>query len=259
MRQVGIVASFAVANAQLPPAQLPSKIIGYYSWNWGSGSQGPSGANAACAFTGLIDVQNAIDQYADDASWCCPPLHGMKFLTLGGGNAAGTFTASALNNIIRDVDKIRASGYPAVMLDVEEVDGPSSTMVPLFVKTTAALKQAGLIVGITTSHSAPYQCDSAADAVAITQAWAADENIDILSPQLYSSGRESEPEFAETNSCKDAGCTWDLYGGAKAMFVPSIVAETQYSSVKSWFAQNHGIDVNGFFEWQQRAGESTVV
>ena len=30
-------------------------LAGYYSWNWGKGSTGPSGANIGVAFTGLIN------------------------------------------------------------------------------------------------------------------------------------------------------------------------------------------------------------
>ena len=74
------------------------------------------------------------------------------------------------------------------------------------------MKHAGLRVAVTTSHSAPYQCDAPEDAVAFVKAWAADANIDILSSQLYSSGSETSPEFA--NSRKAAGCTWDLCKGA---------------------------------------------
>ena len=86
------------------------------------------------------------------------------------------------------------------MFDVEEVEGSSGTMVPAFAKAFAAVKRGGLRVAVTTSHSAPYQCDTPEDAVAFVKAWTADANIDILSPQLYSSGSESSPEYAETSS-----------------------------------------------------------
>lgn len=48
------------------------------------------------------------------------------------------------------------------------------------------------------SHSAPYQTDTPEDAVAFVKAWCADPNVDILSPQLYSSGTERSPDFTET-------------------------------------------------------------
>jgi len=241
--------------APAPPSPL-SGIKGYYSWNWGTGSAGPPGANAGCAFTGLIDVKKAISQYPLGASWCCPTLAGTKYLTLGGGNSAGIFNEAALTAIASSVADITAAGYEGVMFDVEEVQGSSGTMVPAFANTFAAVKGAGLRVAVTTSHSAPYQCDTPEDAVAFVKAWAADANIDILSPQLYSSGSEGSPEYAETNSCKAAGCTWDLYKGAHAAIAPSIVDAAMNDEVHGYF-DNLGISTVGFFEWKQRA--ATVV
>jgi len=236
---------------------LPDEIVGYYSWNWGAGSTGPPGANAGCAFTGLIDVKNAIAQYTEGSSWCCPTLKGIKHITLGGGNSAGTFTAAALQGIISNAALIKQAGYAAVMYDVEEVSGSSSKMIPLFRESFAALKHEGLIVAITTSHSAPYQCDTPEDAVAFVKSWAADANLDIISPQLYSSGRESAPEFAETNSCKDAGCTWDLYKGSKAAIVPSLVEAGHYAATKAFFA-NMSISLKGYYQWAQTSGSEQM-
>lgn len=255
------LSSFALAAAASHPgnATLPSELIGYYSWNWGSGSVGPAGSNAGCAFTGLVDVKNAIAQYTEGAAWCCPTLHGTRYLTLGGGNSAGVFTASALRDIASSAGLIQQAGYGAVMFDVEEIVGSSDSMIPIFQESFAALKKTGLIVAVTTSHSAPYQCDSAADAVAITKAWIADANIDILSPQLYSSGQEGVPEFAETSSCKAAGCTWDLYKGAKAVIAPSIVDSSQYIAVKEWFSTHLSISTRGYFQWAQVARTEIVV
>ena len=225
-------------------------IRGYYSWNWGVGSA-PAGANAGVAFTGLVDVTAAQEGYTPGASWCCPALEGTKYLSLGGGNSAGMFTQKSLQGVIDDVDKINMSAYDGVIFDVEEVVGPSSTMIPLFGEAFAAMKKRGLLVGITTSHSAPYQTDEPADAVAFVKAWVADPRVDLLSPQLYSSGGEAKPEFAPTASCAAAGCTWELYRGAKAKLVPSIVDATQYDEVAAWFAANLSVKTAGFFEWAQ--------
>ena len=141
------------------------------------------------------------------------------------------------------------------MFDVEEVQGSASVIVPAFSAAFVALKKAGLQTGVTTSHSAPYQTDTPEDAVAMVKAWAADAYLDILSPQLYSSGSEGAPQFDPTNSCKDAGCTWELYKGCKALFAPSIVAANQYPAVQNFFQQNSSlaIPVAGFFQWAQTA------
>jgi len=99
---------------------------------------------------------------------------------------------------------------------------------------------------VTVSHSAPYETDTPADAVALMNAFVADTNIDMLSPQLYSSGTETSPDYAETSACKSAGCTWDLYKNAKAQFVPSIVNADQYDAVKTYFASTYSISVTGY-------------
>jgi len=209
-----------------------------------------------CSFTGLIDVDKAIAQYTEGASWCCPVLEGQKLLTLGGGNSAGLFTASTLTALTAKADTIKAAGFAGVMYDVEEVDGPSSTMAPLFAKSFVAMRNAGLIVAVTTSHSAPYACDTPQDAVDILKAWCADPNIDIISPQLYSTGREGTPELLETNSCKDAGCTWDIYTGCKAEIAPSIVEESHYAATKTFFESTVQRSLKGYFMWAQKNGIS---
>merc|ERR1712166_1564140 len=53
-------------------------------------------------------------------------------------------------------------------------------------------------MGVTTSHSAPYAAPSVSQKLAIIDSWAKSDNIDIFSPQLYTSGVETEPEFAIT-------------------------------------------------------------
>lgn len=184
-----------------PAGDLPFPMYGYYSWNWGSGSTGPSDANVGIAFTGYTDVTQAVSGYPTDASWCCPSLVTPKLITLGGGNAAGTFTAASLTSIEANLSQITAAGYSGVVFDVEEVTGSSSVMVPAFASAFAACQAAGLSVVITTSHSAPYQTNTPATATALVTAWVQDTNVDVISPQLYSSGYETSPDFAETNSC----------------------------------------------------------
>jgi hypothetical protein len=67
------------------------------------------------------------------------------------------------------------------------------------------------------------------------KAWAADTNIDYISPQLYSSGMEGQPVFDETSSCKATGCTWDLYKNSHAAFVPSIITHFHYPEIATYF------------------------
>ena len=82
-----------------------------------------------------------------------------------------------------------------------------------------------------------------------------DANIDILSPQLYSSGYETSPDFAETSSCVAYGCTWNLYENSKASFAPSIVTADQYAASTTYFASNYNIRTNGYIQWAQTVSE----
>jgi hypothetical protein len=226
-------------------------IVGYYSWNWGKGSTGPPGATHGVAFAGLPDVQRAIDAYIREQTWCsCPPLHGTRLLDLGGGNSQGAFTMQILQNIIRDISLVKPAGYDGVMFDVEEVQGDES-IVKDFAAAFAAAKSEGLQVHVTTSHSAPYKANSPAVSVALVKAWVTDSNIDVLSPQLYSTGKETRPEFAETNFCKAQGCTWELYRGTNITVAPSLAFRSHYEEAQHWFGENVGLELGGFFEYAQ--------
>jgi hypothetical protein len=224
--------------------------IGYYSWNWGSGSSGPPGSTVGIAFTGLISVKDAIAGYSEGASWCCPSLGDNKYITLGGGNAAGMFSVDALQQITADMQLIIDAGYSGIVYDVEETVGSSLDLITAFKKSFSAAKQLGLATVVTTSHSAPYQTSSPQDAVDLVSSWVLDNNLDVISPQLYSSGLETAPELDATASCASIGCTWDLYRGAVNKFVPSIVDETQYAAVQDW-ASSIGLVTDGYYIWKQ--------
>ena len=96
------------------------------SWNWSTGSKGPSGSTIGVAFTGLINTADAIAGYTPGASWCCPELDvEQPMLSLGGGNAAGQFTVDALSAIQKDLDLVTAANYTGIVFDVEEAIGSS--------------------------------------------------------------------------------------------------------------------------------------
>ena len=226
-------------------------MIGYYAWNWGAGSFGPSNANIGVAFTGLVDVKDAVDQYTPGVAWCCPHLIGPNdkgFISIGGGNAAGQFTVSSLAAIAKDMHYIvESEQYSGVIFDVEILIGDSAPLIKGFNKVFKAAKKAGLQVGVTTSHSAPYQTDTPQVAIDVVKSWVTSDDIDFLSPQLYSSGMEGAPEFAETAGCAQAGCKWDLYKNAKPTFVPAIVDPTHYAPSQQYFASKYGIQTEGYF------------
>jgi len=220
-----------------------AQTIGYYSWNWGGGSHGPPGANVGVAFTGLVDPARAVAEYTT------PPLVGTKYCSLGGGNAAGMFTAQTLPPITAAIKSGVFRSYQGICFDVEIVRGSSGTMIPLFRAAFEAAKAAGLRVMVTTSHSAPYDTDTPADAVNLVKAWVGDRNIDIFSPQLYSSGSESAPDLAETSTCRAAGCTWDVFRNHSFAIAPSIVNAGQYAAARSGLSAHFA--TAGYVVWAQ--------
>ena len=79
----------------------------------------------------------------------------------------------------------------------------------------------------------------------------ASDNVDYLSPQLYTTGGEGAEFAASTGILGEVG--YEHYLNAKkAKFVPSIVAETQVDEVREYFADK-GLIVDGFIQWQQYA------
>ena len=85
------------------PYNPSGSIKGYFSWNWGKGSYGQICANTGIAFTGIVSIPDDIAQYTSGCYGGCPPLAGTRWLSLGGGSSAGTFTAAVLNSIVSDM------------------------------------------------------------------------------------------------------------------------------------------------------------
>merc|ERR1719217_1042656 len=99
----------------------------------------------------------------------------------------------------------------------------------------AACKQAGLLVMVTTSHSAPYATATASSKLALLDAWVKSKNIDLFSPQLYTSGHEKIPEF-EITPCDGSACTYEHLKPMKAKWAPSLSSKSAYPATKKFFA-----------------------
>jgi len=127
------------------------------------------------------------------------------------------------------------------VFDIEECS--SSGLAENFASAFRAAKVAGLTVLVTVSHSAPYGCG---DSDVLMKAFFDNDDVDILSPQLYTSGNEDQPEF-------DAGkVSWDDWTGSKGRFVPSLgckaVANGGYASTKEFFSQ-YNLATTGYIVW----------
>jgi len=120
------------------PNYIPLPIYGYFSWSWSTGSTGPSDANVGISFTGYVDVNDAVTDYPDNVSYCCPTLTTPKLVTLGGDGKDAIFTEAALTSIEANLSQIVAAGYAGVVFDIESVTGSSEVMVPAFESAFAA-------------------------------------------------------------------------------------------------------------------------
>jgi hypothetical protein len=204
-----------------------SEVIGYYSWTY-LGSKGPKTATMSIAFSGIADVPTAISQYTG-----YPALNEEKWICIGGGvvhadpKRTGAFNTSNINWGSDEISSIKTAGYKGVMFDIEVITNSADDMIPLFAQTFKLCKNNGLKVGVTTSHSAPYGARSGKDSIKFVNSWINDANIDIISPQIYSTGNEDKNDYELTGICKP-NCSWSLYKNSNAKFVPSITKEELY-------------------------------
>jgi len=238
-----------------PQPDPTGPIRGYYQWSWTSApSGGPSDTNACVFFSGWNNVDSALGDNAWDG---CSNFSESddKYFSIGGGNNNGILNASTVQQFIADLSKVTAKGFNGVMWDIEKVQGSASAMNPVFSSAFAAVKNAGLKNAITVSHTAPYDCDTPQDAVDFVKAFVQDANVDIISPQLYTSGWESQPDFAVTGFCSSLAepCGWNLYQNARAglKVAPSIATSSQYDATKSHLKNEEQIETSGYFVWQQ--------
>jgi len=181
-----------------------------------------------------------------------PKHRGAQYLSLGGGANAPAWEIAALSDFVdgsAPIAALKDAGFAGVCFDIEGTKG-GQDLIDEFERAFAVLRKNGLDVMITTSHSAPYEADSDDIRIAFIKTWAKSSNIGYLSPQLYTSGGEGMPQL-EPLMGQMGDIPWDLYKGAKAKFVPSIVGKVQVAAVKKFFEGEVGVKVDGFVTWGQ--------
>lgn len=187
------------------------------------------------AFSGWADPYAALQDSAG-IMWQLP---GTKYISLGGGNSNGRFTQSVLD-AARDAIYANAfAGYDGIVYDIEEGD---AGLTNAFTSNFAAAKSMGYRVLVTVSHSAPY---GISDAASLMRSFFTDNNIDYLSPQLYTSGTETWNDYTTV-----AGVEWWEYGSAKAAVVPSVSYSYLYGDAEGYF-QSQGVSTIGYVQWSQ--------
>jgi hypothetical protein len=178
-------------------------------------------------------------------------FQGMQFLGIGGASARGVLTVETLQSFFTGgLDKVKDAGFDGVCFDVEMTRGEETALVKELERAFSACSLAGLLVMVTTSHSAPFASSSLMKGL-LRDSWVHDDNIDLFSPQLYTAGTEGRPEFMMT-PCGTAGqsnCSWDLLAPMKAKWVLSLVSGDHYPEAKAFF-NKLGIKPIGYIQWK---------
>lgn len=198
----------------------------------------------AVAFSGWNNPVTALNQSEPIRS----TLKGDVWIDSGGGNQNGRWSAQWLGAWSAAIKNGSLKNWSGIVFDVEECS--NSGLEDNFADVLRAAKAAGMGTLVTTSHSAPYDCQ---DALALITSFVKSPDIDILSPQLYTSGGESAPDFDAGNGVK-----WADWVGAKARFVPSLTCASLknggYEKAQEYFAKLH-IDSSGYVMWPTQGCE----
>lgn len=211
---------------------LQMLIKGYWNKTYSPSNPFPD-STLGIAFSGWADPDKALSESAQVKDM----LVGDKYISFGGGNANGFFTQQILNTIITYINNGKFSDYNGIAFDIEEGE---ANLTSLFQQAFAAAKTKNFKVLVTTSHSAPYGIP---DAKTMMETFFDDGNIDYLSPQLYTTGTETQNDFQTSQ-----GVAWEDYARSKAAIVPSIVRANMYDDAKNQFSQ-YGVTTSGFIQW----------
>jgi hypothetical protein len=182
-------------------------------------------------------------------------LHaGLQFISLGGANAAGAFSNETLRGFLpENLQSVKAAGFSGICFDVEMTEGGAERLAAALEAAFVACKKAGMLVMVTTSHTAPYAATDHTKRL-LVDSWVNSTSIDIFSPQLYTSGYEPKPQF-ELTPCRSSDtlfrsqCSWERLRPMQALWVPSLSSEEHYPAAREYFAKLD-IRTHGFVQWK---------
>ncbi len=215
------------------PLPLGSEVVGYWDQSLEQHVTPPSGGNLAIAFCGYSDITEALECSAK----LRPRMVGEKYMAVGGDNDNGAFSIATIEAVTADLKAGKVTGYVGIAFDVEECEGEG--LASYFSKAFSAARSQGLEVLVTVSHSEPFGCK---DSTTLMKAFLNDSSIDYLSPQLYTTGNETQNDYTAV------GTSWSAYAGAKAAVVPSVVRASLYPDAQQFFL-SQGVTLVGFIQW----------
>ena len=182
---------------------------------------------------------------------------GLQFISLGGSNAAGAFSNETLHGAgftPKGLASVKAAGFSGICFDVEVTEGSADALAAALEAAFLACKKAGMLVMVTTSHTAPYAAATDHTKRLLVDSWVKSKNIDIFSPQLYTSGYEPAPQFEltpclPTDTLFASRCSWERLKPMKAAWVPSLSSAEHYPAAEKFFGKL-GIQTRGFVQWR---------
>lgn len=230
-----LIPSGPIGTAATPAKSNSTSLIGFWYWTWSSCAAPPAGANLGIAFSGWVNPQTALQDSANVQDSLPSP----QYVCVGGGNSGGAWTSDAVSAVTSAISAGDFSTYQGIAYDIEE---GSAGLSAVFQSSFAVAKANGLAVLVTVSHSAPY---GVSDAATLMQSFFTNPDIDILSPQLYTTGHESANDYAISG-----GVTWSDYAAAIPVVAPSIVSASMYPDAQAYFDES-GVTLGGFIQWSQ--------
>ncbi len=190
----------------------------------------PEQTTMSFAFSGWTDVDTALRQSAAIKD----QLVGDQYICLGGGESNSAFNLCCVQAVTSAIRAGKFSGYDGIAYIIEE---GCEGLGPAFAASFAEAKRHQLKVVVAVSLSAPFGIE---DAPELMQSFFANDNIDMISPQLYVLDNAHCNDFSLRH-----GVTWQQYAHCKAAIVPRIVHPELYQCAQRFLAAK-GVTVQGY-------------
>jgi LysM repeat protein len=240
---VGQLLNIPKIDVIVDPFIVLANNMGYWDWTY-SNAEPPPNTTLSLAFSGEIVVSEVLSK----GQLVFDTMVGDKYICFGGGNAAGSFNLARIEAITNAINSGTLCDYDGIAYDVEMVE---MDLEDAFATSFKAAQDKGLKVLVTISHSAPYDIIGASDAnmikaqaLALMKSFFVNKNINIISPQLYTNGDETENDYSWIN------VNWNEYVNCIAQVVPSIVKASYYTDAEQYFGALD-IELSGYVQWQQ--------
>ena len=217
-------------------------VRGYFLMSWHKNDTAPDGDWDFGVWFGGETPKSAIEINLRESSKI---TSGKKILNLGGGLDTGKWSnPDELEYVVSRLSDIKSNGWDGLCFDVEICE-PNVNFIKAFQDCFAACKREGLMVIVTMSHIVPYDCQTGSgQGTELVNSWINDDNIDYISPQLYTQG--DKMELSDLSIFKDI----------QNKIIPAIPYETDWDNLKNSSLIN--INPKGYIIWNVPSGKPTT-